>query len=247
MNHADQTIASTVDARPSRKLIGGLLAFVAAGGTAGMLIFGMPTADASSPAASPAGAPANAKTTAATAPVANSATSAEPAAAASAGAEQPNPEVMVARLAERMKTNPDINGLQMLGRAYIVMGRDAEAVAAYRKALELTPKNDATARSLAYSDLARAIGQANGEQVNAEVENLLKEALKLDQKNVFAHALLGKVAMDRGQTKDARQHWEQALAYIDPRHPFAEQLRSALVAAGGTPPTAAAPQPTVKQ
>lgn len=64
-------------------------------------------------------------------------------AASSAGENDsgmPDPAAMVARLEKRLAKNPDDpRGQALLGRSYLVMERYAEAVSAYRKAVELDP------------------------------------------------------------------------------------------------------------
>jgi cytochrome c-type biogenesis protein CcmH len=135
---------------------------------------------------------------------------------------------MVEQLAERLKTQPnDLDGWQQLSRAYSIMGREQVAVAAHRRVVALAPKD-----AQAHADLARAIGNTNGRKLNPEAEQLLKTALELDPRNVMAHALLGRSALDRGQPALAKRHWEDALAGLDPEHPFAAQLRSAIQIAG---------------
>ncbi len=155
-------------------------------------------------------------------------------AAASAPTREEN-VAMVEKLAQRLKSQPDdLDGWQMLARAYSIMGRNADAVTAYRRVVALAP-NEAQG----HADLGRAIGNANGRKLNPEAERSLNKALKLDPGNVMAHALLGKVAMDRGQPKVAKKHFEDALAHMDQEHPFAAQLRSAIQIASAAPANAA--------
>lgn len=144
---------------------------------------------------------------------------------ADVGQEAPtDPAAMVAQLQARMdKTPDDAEGWQMLGRSYTVMDRPADAVKAYRQLLRLRPDDSQT-----LSDLGRAIGSANGRKLNEEAESLLNKAIQKDKTNVMAHALLGKTEMDRGQPTRAREHWVAALDHLDPKHPFAEQLRNAI-------------------
>jgi cytochrome c-type biogenesis protein CcmH len=152
-----------------------------------------------------------------------------PSGAASAGSAegQPDPRVMVARLAARLQKEPnDLEGWRMLARAYMVMEQPEDALKASRRVVALAP-DDADA----LVDLARVIGYMNRRQINEEAEGLLNKALQKDPNNVLAHALLGKTEMDRGQPGKARAHWQTALAHIDPKHPFAEQLRNAVQAA----------------
>lgn len=180
------------------------------------------TASSKAPAPSPTDAAAPAQSDAPE----QSAEAQAPQASGAATAQQPpaDPEAMVARLAERLEKEPnDAEGWQMLGRSYTVMDRPADAVKAYRQLVRLKPDD-----SQALSDLGRAIGHANGRRINEEAEALLNKALQKDKGNVMAHALLGKTELERGQPAKARQHWEAALASLDPQHPFADSLRSAI-------------------
>lgn len=142
---------------------------------------------------------------------------------------------MVEKLAQRLKAQPDdLDGWQMLARAYSIMGRNDDSVVAFRRVVALVP-NEAQA----HADLGRALGNANGRKLTPEAESELHKALKLDTGNVMAHALLGKVALDRGQPAVAKKHFEEALAHMDQEHPFAAQLRSAIQIASAGPANAA--------
>ncbi len=193
--------------RPSRKLIIGVTAFIAITSAAGAAALNqLKTATPAKPAAT--------------------ASSSAPAASA-AEEQQPDPRVMVAKLEERIKKTPnDLDGWRMLARAYTVMDRPEEAVKANRRVVALAP-DDADAMV----DLARAIGYANGRQLNAEAEGLINKALQKNPGNVLGHALLGKTEMDRNQPAKAKAHWKDALAHLDANHPFADQLRQAIAAA----------------
>lgn len=163
-------------------------------------------------------------------------------------ASLPGAAAMVAQLEAKLKARPDDReGWAMLGRAYGVMGRDQEAVAVYRRLLALSPEDDVRQRAQAHADLGRALGKAGGRQLTPEADEQLKKALALDPGNVMAHALLGRVALQRGALQDAKRHWSQALEGVDQGHPFAQQLQQsitlvdeALAARQG----ASAPQPS---
>ncbi|ARN19705.1 tetratricopeptide repeat protein [Piscinibacter gummiphilus] len=189
--------------RPSRRFLVGLLALVtAAFAGAGALIAGMPSAQATP------------------------AVPAQPPAAAEAPASAPASDgpALVLQLEQRVKANPDdLDSWQMLGRAYTVMGRQEDAVKAYRNIVRLKPDD-----AMAHAELGRSLGNANGRKLNAEAEKHLDKALALDPGNVMAHALLGRVALDRGQPAVAKKHFEDALEHLDTSHPFAQQLRQAI-------------------
>lgn len=138
--------------------------------------------------------------------------------------DEPDVDKMVADLAARLERKPnDPDGWRRLGRAYTVMDRPVDAIKAFRRVVEFRPSD-----AQGYVDLARAIGNANNRKITAESEGLLTQAVKLDSGNVLAHSMLGKAEFDKGQLVAAKKHWQAALAHLDAKHPFAEQLRQAI-------------------
>jgi cytochrome c-type biogenesis protein CcmH len=223
-------IASPAPRARRLKLAAAATAVIAA---AAVTAWALPGTQSTAVAAPPTPTPA----TTAQAPSATSASAgaAEPVHAAPSAPTREENIALVDKLAERLKKQPDdLDGWQMLARAYSLMGRAEDSVAAYRRVVALAPKD-----AQAHADLGRAIGNTNGRKLNAEAESELNKALKLDTGNVMAHALLGKAALDRGQTAVARRHWEDALAHIDQEHPFAQQLRAAIQIASAAPAASA--------
>lgn len=111
---------------------------------------------------------------------------------------------MTAKLAERMRQNPDdAQGWTMLGRAYRAMERFAQANDAYAKAVKLKPDD---AELLA--DYAESLGLAAGRSLVGEPTRLLDRALKLDPHNTKSLALSGSAAFERKDYKAAIRYWE---------------------------------------
>jgi len=130
-------------------------------------------------------------------------------------------EAMVARLAAKMRENPeDADGWKMLGRSYMVLERYGEAVDAYAKAAMRAPRD---AQLLA--DFAEALGMASGQSLRGEPEKLLLRALEIDPKNLKALALAGTVAFDRGDFKAAAGRWERMLPLVPPDSGDARVIR----------------------
>ena len=150
-------------------------------------------------------------------------------------------EAMTRRLAERLKGQPDdADGWAMLGRSYSVIERFDQAAAAYRRVVTLRPQD-----AQAYADLADAVGMANGRQLDGEPGELVARALVLDADNLKALSLAGTIAYTRGDAAGAARHWERALRNAEPGSPLAQQLQGALAdvrSPAGAPP--AAPPPT---
>lgn len=159
-------------------------------------------------------------------------------------------EAMINGLKERLKTKPDdAEGWTILGRSYSALGRQAEALSAYRKVIELNPKD-----AQGYADLADALGSENGNSLEGEPEKLLTKALTLNPDNIKALALSGTVAFNRGDAATAARQWERALRSTEPGSEMARQLQGAVndarqqlgaaqppLAALSTPPPTAEP------
>jgi cytochrome c-type biogenesis protein CcmH len=138
-------------------------------------------------------------------------------------------ENLVARLAERLKQNPeDVEGWAMLGRSYAVLGRFPESSAAYAQAVARAPDD---AQLLA--DYADALAMAQGRTLNGEPERLLKRALAADPKNVKALVLAGTAAFDRNDKAGAIRYWERALLVLPAESEMAERVRASIADAGG--------------
>jgi len=154
-------------------------------------------------------------------------------------------EAMVERLKERLKTTPgDTEGWAMLGRSYSALGKHSEALAAYRKVIELNPKD-----AQAYADIADAIAVVNGRNLEGEPEKIIAKALSLDPNNVKALALAGTVAFNRGDAAKAAKLWERALRNVEPDNPMAGELQNAVAEArqrAGLPALAVAPAATAQ-
>jgi cytochrome c-type biogenesis protein CcmH len=114
---------------------------------------------------------------------------------------------MADKLAERLKVQPDdAEGWAMLARSYAVLGRNPEAVDAYKKATAL---NGEDASLLA--DYADALAVQNKHSLNGEPAKLIARALKLDPDNPKALSLAGTEAFDRKDYAAAAKHWERVV------------------------------------
>jgi len=134
---------------------------------------------------------------------------------------------MVDQLAERLKSRPeDAEGWTMLARAYAAMGRHAQALDAFKKAVALRP-NDANV----WADFAEAQAMVNGRTLQGEPMKLVERALQVDPKNVKALSLAGTDAFDRKDYAGAVKFWEQ-VAQSDVGDPaFVQQVRAAIAQA----------------
>ena len=134
---------------------------------------------------------------------------------------------MVAKLAERMKQNPDDpQGWAMLGRSYAVMNRYDDSAAAYAKAVERVPDNPHL-----LADYADALAMARGQSLLGEPEALIMRALKIDPKHVKSLALAGTIAFDKKDFTTAIKHWEKMATLVPPDTEMARNVQGSIAEA----------------
>jgi len=191
-----------VTARPSRRLIAGLVAFVLVVGGAGYAWLGNREGLLVPPGVR---APADSG-----------------GASHELGAGQI--EMMAEQLAGRLKEHPDdARGWSMLGRTYSVLGRFPQAKEAYQHVIDLRPQD-----AQAYADYADASAMANGGKLEGEPEKMIERALHLDPDNAKALSLAGTLALRRGDAALAASRWERALRGVEPASDMANQIQAAL-------------------
>lgn len=133
-------------------------------------------------------------------------------------------EVLVERLAQRMREQPgDPDGWALLGRSYAAMGRFEPARDAYAQAVALSP-DDASL----LADYADALAMTQERGLLGEPERLVQRALRADPDHVKALALAGTAALQRGDAAAAVRHWERAKSLAPPDSPFASGLEEGL-------------------
>lgn len=141
------------------------------------------------------------------------AASAAPAAQPAPPAAMPpgGPEAMVARLAARLRQQPqDVAGWLMLARSYRVLGRDADALAALKRANRQVPGNlDLLRPYLA----ALAEGVTDGRPTPEMVE-VARRITALDAREPDALWYLGLAAEERGDHFAAAKYWTRLAAEL---------------------------------
>lgn len=148
---------------------------------------------------------------------------------------------MTARLAERLKNEPDnANGWATLARTYYSMGRFPEASAAFEKLVGLVP-DDASL----LADYADALAMAQGRKIAGKPMELIDRALKIDPMQWKALAMAGTEAFDRQDYRRAAELWEKLHASLPADSPMKQQLAGSINEArsrAGLPQVAAAAQ-----
>lgn len=117
-------------------------------------------------------------------------------------------------LSERLKKKLDQNpndgvGWALLARSYVEIGRHADAVPIYEKAMKLIPDDPQL-----LADYADALGMLDGRKLAGKPEALVQQALKIDPNNVKALMLAGTVAFDRKDFRQTAKYWERASANL---------------------------------
>ncbi|MDR0233639.1 MAG: c-type cytochrome biogenesis protein CcmI [Zoogloeaceae bacterium] len=139
-----------------------------------------------------------------------------------AHATEPTPEQisgMVLRLEEHLKQNPeDEEGWLNLAQACQMLGRPAEAVAAYGR-VEAS-LNDSPDLLTAYAEALAltAMPQKPDDKPAAfqgKPRRLLLQALKLDPEHPKALFLAGAAAFEAGDKQEAATHWEALLPHVE--------------------------------
>ena len=149
---------------------------------------------------------------------------APPSAASAAPPErtQEQIEANVAKLAERLKSNPnDAQGWTMLARSYSSMEKYGEAANAYAKATDLNPKD---ADLLA--EYAFVTAMAEGRSLEGKPTEIINRALKADPENPKALQLAGSAAFQAKDYKKAIDYWQRVLKKVPPGSEVAETINA---------------------
>jgi cytochrome c-type biogenesis protein CcmH len=129
-------------------------------------------------------------------------------------------EANVAKLAERLKSNPnDAQGWSMLARSYSSMEKYSEAATAYGKATELNPKD-----ADLWAEYAFATGMAGGKSLEGKPTELINRALKVDPENPKALQLAGSAAFQAKDYNKAIDYWQRVLKKVPPGSEVAETI-----------------------
>jgi len=151
-------------------------------------------------------------------------------------------DTAVARLAERLKENPeDRDGWMLLGRSYAVLGRYQEAVAAYREALALDSDDPDAA-----SALGEMIVMTAGGQVTPAARRTFEDVLAVAPDDPSARYYLGLADLQAGRPREAMDRWQALAADSPPDAPWLAEVRARINDAaerlGVEPPEIAAPE-----
>jgi cytochrome c-type biogenesis protein CcmH len=149
--------------------------------------------------------------------------------AATAPDELARVEQMMARLLQRVRENPDDHeGWYLLGMSYRAMERFPDATQAFRRAMELQPRN---ADYTAYLAEMVLIGATTaGRPPPPEADQLFRRALALQPGNPQARFYLATIRNERGDHRGAVDDLLALLRDAPAGEIWPQQVRAALVA-----------------
>jgi cytochrome c-type biogenesis protein CcmH len=131
-------------------------------------------------------------------------------------------EANVAKLAQRLRSNPnDAQGWTMLARSYSSMEKFAEAAGAYAKATELSPKD-----ADLWAEYAFTTAMANGQKLEGRPMEFVDRALKLEPENPKALQLAGTAAFEAKNYDKAIGYWQRVLKQVPANSEVAETINS---------------------
>lgn len=137
---------------------------------------------------------------------------------------------MIGKIRDHLQQNPDdAQGWEMLGRAYMAMGRYAEAVPTFERLLALTGDSDPNAL-VRYAD---ALAMSAGGRLGGKPTELLDRALALEPGHRTALWLSGMAAVERGENAVAVNYWRTLLPLLQDPETKSEVVRL-IEQAGGT-------------
>jgi cytochrome c-type biogenesis protein CcmH len=130
-------------------------------------------------------------------------------------------EAMVSKLAMRLQRAPDDpDGWAMLARSYTVLERNDDALAAWRRALALTPHDPQL-----LADYADALASANNGDLGGEAKQSIRAALAIDPDQPKALALAASAAFDERDYPQAIRLWQRLEKVSAPGSEVADQMR----------------------
>lgn len=140
-------------------------------------------------------------------------------------------DVLSDRLRKRLEQSPDDGvGWALLARSYAEIGRHADAVPIYEKAVKLIPGDPQM-----LADYADVLGVLQGRKLAGKPEQLIRQALTIDPNHAKALMLAGTVAFDHKEFSRAVQYWERADANLpaDVERKIRQELLSGIAEAKG--------------
>ncbi|OUR76864.1 c-type cytochrome biogenesis protein CcmI [Alphaproteobacteria bacterium 46_93_T64] len=151
----------------------------------------------------------------------------EAAAEMSAADRQDMINSMVARLEERMQSDPEFDGLMKLGKAFSVQRHYEKSADAYARAAKM---QEADPLPLILQALALVQNVGAGSPPPAEAITLYRKVLTLDDTVAEAHWYIGLAEMDAGRRDVALTHWKKMQSLVPEGAPLYANVTRAIKA-----------------
>lgn len=138
---------------------------------------------------------------------------------------------LVQKLAQKLKDSPDdAQGWALMARSMMRMDRPADAVEAYKRAIDLSGGRDgALAGEYAEARIVAAEGQ-----VDAESQSIYRQMLREEPGNPQARYYLALARLQRGDRAGALGDWQALLADTPADAPWRATLERQIADAGGS-------------
>ncbi|VAW19540.1 Cytochrome c heme lyase subunit CcmH [hydrothermal vent metagenome] len=125
---------------------------------------------------------------------------------------QANFNSAITKVEKQLQADPtDVRGWRVIGPAYMQARRYPDAIAAFRKVLELSPAPTADEKT----DLAEALMMNNSGTIIPEAITLLKSAADMDKTHVRSRFYLASEATRSGKWDKAIALWKELIALSD--------------------------------
>ncbi|MGB1214395.1 MAG: c-type cytochrome biogenesis protein CcmI [Pikeienuella sp.] len=148
---------------------------------------------------------------------------------------------LVTQLEKRLEDNPDDpQGVFLLGRSLMQLGRFADAWPNFERAIELNPQISLEARA----GLAEGMILAAGGYISPEAEDALLQLVKRDPTNESARYYLGRLHVQANEMEYARNIWSRLLADSPADAPWVAPIQRELAQIGGAVQSASNTAPT---
>lgn len=131
---------------------------------------------------------------------------------------------LAAKLAQRLEQDPsNLKGWLLLGRTYLTLQREADAIKALRRAAELAPED-----ADVMVELAEALVIADNRKVGDEARQLFAKALSVDARRPRPRYYLALADAQAGKIKEAMQGWVDLLAVSPPDAPWRPTVQAGI-------------------
>ena len=138
---------------------------------------------------------------------------------------------IIAKIERAVAKNPnDGRGWSILARIYGRLGRNDDAIAAYRNEIRILGPSEERLASLGEAETA-----ANGGKISADARKAFEQAITLNPKSPRARFYIGLASEQEGKKTEALTIWKQLVADSPPNASWVPAVQSRIAAVSGDP------------